>query len=390
MFLPKLLRGSSSSVKCLQQGQQQFGQFGQVTVIVRSLHNDNSYNLKRLENSVADAKQSMPDHLSFMESYKREFSQSGIKRILSQDVSKFSRLMSSTDDHRVQTQVILTHLQSKRRNTTKATRDWVLDLSHSLTVFNQLELAHSFFGDPAVASFIAERPKGDLICYHRIPRDYSELLYRNEQYDAVIDLFTKIAEERGLDEMSRMRIKSLQLQALGSLALTKSLTPEQALDKACSFFIDLDDATSFYRVGGLLAWLAFKAGEFGLAADVVSFSLANAPPRQRVVLANLHLLIYAEMGRPEEAVAYLERGLDRHRGTPQYYLEVMRSLARAVSVEEVSDKTGLKDKFAQLCLQLDKQATMIEDSLESQLFQSKGEVEAGGPFSTQAKDEALG
>ena len=51
--------------------------------------------------------QAVPDYERFIESYKRQFNETGIKRLLGRDIHKFSRVMTTPEDLQVQAKVVL-------------------------------------------------------------------------------------------------------------------------------------------------------------------------------------------------------------------------------------------------------------------------------------------
>lgn len=56
----------------------------------------------------------MPDHAQFIESYKQQFNENGIKRLMGRDIQKFSKLMSTPEDLKVQTQVIIAYVKDSQ------------------------------------------------------------------------------------------------------------------------------------------------------------------------------------------------------------------------------------------------------------------------------------
>ena len=69
----------------------------------------NSHLLKPLR-----AQEDRPDYAEFMEKYKTQFRETGIKRLLRRDIQQFSKLMATPEDLKVQTEVFLAAVKDSR------------------------------------------------------------------------------------------------------------------------------------------------------------------------------------------------------------------------------------------------------------------------------------
>ena len=130
--------------------------------------------------------------------------------------------------------------------------NWYLyvDLGHDLTTMDQLELAKSLWDDPAFLDWAVLNLKD----VYLLPMHYVNLLYKHEEYDTVIDFVSNLHQRLGhsLDALPGGCI----LVLLGSLAKTKSLTPQEALEKARQILcLENRDHT---RASLLRAWLAYR------------------------------------------------------------------------------------------------------------------------------------
>ena len=122
-------------------------------------------------------------------------------------------------------------------------------------------------------------------------------------------------------------------------------------------------ATYGNRNKTIIAWLAYNAGDYSLAEEVIRVNMLDT-----VTSESIKIMIHCQLDRPEEAMEIIEDTLERFKEKgkkPGFSYQAMRSLAKCVSAR---GDEKIQQEFADLCVTLDKKAEMNEESIEELLL----------------------
>jgi len=174
------------------------------------------------------------------------------------------------------------------------------------------------------------------------------------------------------------------LQGLAALMQLENLSPDDVLEKALIFGKALP-RNNTTRSNTMIAWLAYKAEDYGLAEEMIHVHTGS---QDTMITESIKIMIRCQLDRPEEAMEIIKATLARFKGggkKPGFSYQAMKSLAKSVSA---SGDENLQQEFTDLCGTLDKAAEMREESIEELLLSPIRSRDKRGPFSkTQDFDE---
>ena len=283
----------------------------------------------------------------FKESFREDFETKGLSSIFSEDIGKFIDVADSPEDLRLLYSILIACIDSDSRfifNLTQLINMYFLLCYHLDTV----EEAINMWKDP---SFGNSTYKSHGIIKLR----YLMVLYNNQKYQEIVDEVREPGAKFFFDHYT------VAMAALAKLTTTDSLTEAKNM---CAY-VKIHCRGKFGRFLFLYAWKAYNMGEFGLAHDLLD---------QRKIgplYCNLKVAVLADTKRIGDAFQVLRSTLlspgpdgQIKRGIISF--QVMKKLADCVSVH--GDEASRKE-LAVLCADLDRLATMSNDSLEQMVFQ---------------------
>ena len=342
---------------------------------------------------------------AFVERYRKEFAEAGIKRLLHRDIKQFSRVIEEPSDLELQSKVLLQIIKDRKSRRSDALYvKQIRDLSKTFVVLDQIEMAQALWNDPVFTDYLDEliqncvqlknaRPHENAMLMNLI-LDHMFLLCRQGKFESAVEFFTVILQKfRGYgftDTFFRENkitgyafFNRAALQGLAALVQLENLSPDDVLEKALIFFKALPRNSN--RSNTTTAWLAYKAEDYGLAEEIIHVTERS---QDTMVTQSIRIMIHCQLDRPEEAMEIIEATLSRFKGggkKPGFSYQAMKSLAKSVSAR---GDEKLQQEFTDLCGTLDKAAEMREESIEELLLSPLRSRAKRGPFSkTQDFDE---
>jgi len=405
IFLRCLLSGNNSRAASIRSMSAASSTSNQKTLF----NDDFEYNLSKYLEGVAHEKSAEGPRLNaFVERYRKEFAEAGIKRLLHRDVKQFSRVIEEPSDLELQSKVLLQIIKDRKSRRSDALYiQQIRDLGKTFVVLDQIEMAQALWDDPVFTDYLDEliqncvqlknaRPHENAMLMNLI-LDHMFLLCRQGKFESAVEFFTVILQKfRGYgftDTFFRENkitgiafFNRAALQGLAALLQLEDLSPDDVLEKALIFFKTLPQNSNRYRSNTTTAWLAYKAEDYGLAEEIISATEKSTT--DTMVTQSIRIMIHCQLDRPEEAMEIIEATLSRFKGggkKPGFSYQAMKSLAKSVSAR---GDEKLQQEFTDLCGTLDKAAEMREESIEELLLSPLRARNKRGPFSkTQDFDE---